>query len=386
MIPYLQAESLAKRYGNLLLFENISFTIGKDQKVALIARNGAGKSSLLDLLAGKEMPDAGVITWTNDISVGYLEQNPQLNPFHTVMEEVFSADNERLRVVKAYELAVSRHDQEQIATVSLQMDHLSAWDMEVEVRQILTRLNIPDWDALVSTLSGGQQKRLGLAKVLIGKPDFLLLDEPTNHLDMAMIEWLENYLSKSRSTLLMVTHDRYFLDRVCDEIIEIDNNEIFRYRGNYSYFLVKREERIQAAQMSAARAQNLLRTEIEWMRRMPQARSHKAKYRIDAFAGLQDKARERQDDQSIDLNIRTARLGKKILEIRDLCHSFGDTLLLNNFTYTFSRYEKVGIIGDNGTEDHLSESDHRPGGSRFRNGRSGEDRPVRILQTGGYHV
>jgi ABC transport system ATP-binding/permease protein len=349
MTPYLQAENLSKRYGDLLLFENISFTINKDQKVALIARNGAGKTSLLDLLAGKDNPDAGLITWTNELSVGYLEQIPQLNPSHSVIEEIFSVNNERLQTIKAFEIAVARQDHEKIAAITHQLEELNAWDTEVEIRQILTQLNIPDWDARVGSLSGGQQKRLGLAKVLIGRPDFLLLDEPTNHLDLAMIEWLEKYLEKSGSTLLMVTHDRYFLDRVCNEIIELDNNEIYRYRGNYSFFLVKREERIQSAQVSTARAQNLLRTELEWMRRMPKARTHKAKYRVDAFEELQEKSRDRLEEKAIDLNFRSARLGKKILEIRNLSKSYGDLRLLADFSYTFSRGEKAGIIGDNGT-------------------------------------
>lgn len=349
MIPYLQAEGLSKRYGDLLLFSNISFTVNKDRKVALIARNGAGKSSLFDLLAGKEIPDSGKITWTNDTTVGYLEQIPILNPAHTVIEEIFSTENERLGVVRDYELAVKHQCQEKIASLSQIMDQMNIWDTEVEIRQILTQLNIPDLEARVGTLSGGQQKKLGLAKVLIGKPDFLLLDEPTNHLDLSMIEWLENYLIKSKSTLLMVTHDRYFLDRICDEIIEMDNSEIYRYLGNYSYFLIKREERIQSSQASAARAQNLLRTEIEWMRRMPQARTHKSRYRIDAFAGLQEKARDRHDDRVMELDIRSARLGKKILEIKNISKSYDNTRLLHNFSYTFSRFEKVGIIGDNGT-------------------------------------
>lgn len=349
MVPYLQAENLAKRYGDLLLFENISFTINRDQKVALIARNGAGKSSLLDLLYGKENPDAGQITWTRDVSAGYLEQIPLLDPSHTVMEEIFSVGGEKLETIRAFELALAVQDQEKITTLTHRLEELNAWDTEVEIRQILTQLQIPDWNARVGTLSGGQQKRLGLAKVLVRKPDFLLLDEPTNHLDLSMIEWLENYLEKSKSTLLMVTHDRYFLDRVCDEIIELENNEIFRYRGGYSYFLVKREERIQSAQAATLKAQNLLRTEIEWMRRMPQARTHKARYRVDAFEGLLEKAKDRPEDKAINLGFRSSRLGKKILEINKLTKRFGDLTILDDFTYTFSRGEKAGIIGDNGT-------------------------------------
>jgi len=349
MIPYLQAEDLTKRYGGLLLFEGISFTIAKDMKVALIARNGAGKSSLFDLLAGKDTPDGGRITWTNDLRIGYLEQSPQLDPSHTVWEEIFTADNEKLQLVREYELALLHHDQEGIARLTGEMEQLGAWDAETEVRQILTQLRIDQLEAQVCELSGGQKKRLGLAKVLISHPDFLLLDEPTNHLDLDMIEWLETYLERSSITLLMVTHDRYFLDRVCDEILELENNEIFRYSGNYSYFLEKREERMESRQAGINRARNLLRTEIEWMRRMPQARSHKAKYRIKAFAGIQEKARQRSDDKAVDLSVGSARLGKKILEIRHLSKSYGDIRLLEDFTYSFSRFEKVGIVGDNGT-------------------------------------
>jgi ATP-binding cassette subfamily F protein uup len=349
MTPYLQAENLMKRYGDLLLFENISFTINKDQKVALIARNGAGKTTLFDLLAGIDSPDAGTITWTRDISFGYLGQNPCLNPDHSVMEEIFSTENERMEILRAYETALLRHDAEKIISLSALMDQLNIWDIEVEIKQILTRLKIPDLETKVRELSGGQQKRLGLAKVLIGKPDFLLLDEPTNHLDLSMIEWLENYLIRSKSTLLMITHDRYFLDRVCDEILEIDNSEVFRYRGNYSYFLEKREERIQAQQSGIARAQNILRKEIEWMRRMPQARSHKARYRIDAFYDLQERAKDRLSDRVANLDVPNARLGKKIMEIHNLSKSYGKQKLIHDFNYTFSKYEKVGIAGDNGT-------------------------------------
>lgn len=349
MIPYLQAENLSKRYGGLLLFEDISFTITKDRKVALIARNGAGKSSLFDLLAGKDTPDGGRITWTNDVRVGYLEQSPRLDPGHTVWEEIFTADSPKLRVVKEYELALVHHNQEELARLTEEMEHLGAWDAETEVKQILTRLKITDLEARVGDLSGGQKKRLGLAKVLISHPDFLLLDEPTNHLDLDMIEWLETYLERSSSTLLMVTHDRYFLDRVCDEILELENNEIFSYTGNYSYFLEKREERMEARQSGINKARNLLRTEIEWMRRMPQARSHKAKYRINAFSGLQEKARAASGEKTVNLHVGAARLGKKIMEIEHLSKGYGDLRLINDFSYTFSRFEKVGIVGDNGT-------------------------------------
>lgn len=349
MIPYLQAEGLSRRYGDLLLFENISFTINKDDKVALIARNGAGKSSLLDVLAGKETPDSGKITRTNDITFGYFEQIPDLNGDHTVLEEIFSTESIKIQTIKLFENAVAHGNQDEIGRLSLKIDQLNAWDVEVEIRQILTQLKIHDLDARVRELSGGQQKRLSLAKVLIGQPDFLILDEPTNHLDLEMIEWLEKYLEKSRSTLLMVTHDRYFLDRVCNEILEMEDNQICRYKGNYSYFLQKREERIQARQASVAKAQNLLRTELEWMRRMPKARTTKARYRIDAFGDLQEKASQKSDDKAITLDVKSSRLGKKILDVSHVYKSYGKVKILDDFTYSFSRYEKVGIIGPNGS-------------------------------------
>lgn len=349
MVPYLQAEGLSRRYGDLLLFENISFTINKDDKVALIARNGAGKSSLLDVLAGKDTPDSGKITRTNDITFGYFEQIPDLNGEHTVLEEIFSSDSLKLQTIKLFENAVAHSNQEEIARLSMKIDQMNAWDVEVEIRQILTQLKIHDLDARVRELSGGQQKRLSLAKILIGQPDFLILDEPTNHLDLEMIEWLERYLERTRSTLLMVTHDRYFLDRVCNEILEMEDNQIYRYKGNYSYFLQKREERIQARQASVAKAQNLLRTELEWMRRMPKARTTKARYRIDAFSDLQEKASQRSADKAVNLDVKSARLGKKILDVSHVYKSYGKVKILEDFTYSFSRYEKVGIIGPNGS-------------------------------------
>jgi ABC transport system ATP-binding/permease protein len=349
MKPYIQAENLSKRYGELMLFENISFTVSEGQKVALIARNGAGKSTLLDILSGKETPDGGQVIVTNNIRIGYFQQIPNLNQEHTVIEEVFNSDNEKLRTVKEFELAVAHNDQKKIAEISELMDKLEAWDAEVEVKQVLTQLKINNFDQKVKHLSGGQQKRLGLAKVLVQSPDFLILDEPTNHLDLEMIEWLEAYLGKTRSTLLMVTHDRYFLDRVCDEIIEMDDNQIYRYQGNYSYFLQKRSERLEMQQASVAKAKNILRTELEWMRRMPKARSHKAKYRVDSFYETEEKANKRINEDNVELNIKSARLGKKIIEIENLSKSFPGVKLIENFTYKFTRYEKAGIIGKNGT-------------------------------------
>ena len=349
MRPLLQGENLSKRFGETLLFENISLTIFEGQKVALIARNGTGKSTLLDILVGKEGADSGKITLTNDISLGYFEQIPDLNPIHTVLEEIFVTENEKVKTVKAFELAVSKNDQHKIAEISAKMDELGAWDFEVEIKQILTQLKITQFEQRVAELSGGQRKRLALAKVLINKPDLLILDEPTNHLDLDMIEWLEEYLDKTKSTLLMVTHDRYFLDRVCNEIIEMEDNQIYRYLGNYSYFLEKRNERIESQQAAVTKAKNLLRTEIEWMRRMPQARSHKAKYRIDAFYDLKEKASQKNYDDAINLNVKSARMGSKIAELENVSKSYPGVNLIESFTYKFSRAEKVGIIGDNGT-------------------------------------
>ena len=349
MKPFLQAENLSKRWGELMLFEDISFTIFEQKKVALIAKNGAGKSTLLDILANKEVAESGKITLSNDVEVGYFEQIPKLNPKHTVIEEIFESDNKKLKTIKAFELAVAKNNEAEIAKISAKMDELNAWDIEVEIKQILTQLKITYLEQVVSELSGGQQKRLALAKILINKPDLLILDEPTNHLDLEMIEWLETYLAKTKSTLLMVTHDRYFLDRVCNEIIEMEDNQIYRYQGNYSYFLEKREQRIEMQQASVTKAKNTLRTEIEWIRRMPKARGTKAKYRVDAFQELKEKAAQKYDDKSVQLNVKSARLGKKIVELENVSKAFPEVNLIEDFSYKFSRLEKVGIVGKNGT-------------------------------------
>lgn len=347
--PLLQAEKLAKRYGDLLLFDNLSFTINQGDKAALIARNGAGKTSLLSILAGLDTPDAGQVIRTNDVAFGYFEQVPKLNPDNTIIEEIFTTQSEKIAAIKAFEEAVASDNHEEVSKLSARLDALEAWDIEVEIRQILTQLKINELNHKVSELSGGQQKRLGLAKVLINQPDVLILDEPTNHLDTDMIEWLEEYLRKSKSTLLMVTHDRYFLDRVCNVIYEIDQSELFRYQGNYTYFLEKREERISAQQAEISKAKNLLRTEIEWIRRMPKARTTKAKYRVDAFDELKERATGRLEDKSVNLATTSSRIGKKILDIVNLSKSYGNLTLLKDFSYSFSRFEKVGIAGKNGT-------------------------------------
>ncbi|WP_372775513.1 ABC-F family ATP-binding cassette domain-containing protein [Mangrovibacterium sp.] len=349
MIPYIQAEQISKRFAESMLFENISFTIFKDQKVALIAKNGAGKTTMMEILAGNDSADNGKITATKGLKIGYLRQNPELNPGLTVLEQALKSDNPAMQVVREFENALKHNDQKAIEHLSVKMDELHAWDFEVKVKQILSQLKIDNFDQLVGQLSGGQQKRLALANVLVNEPDLLMLDEPTNHLDLEMIEWLELYLEKTNCTLFMVTHDRYFLDRVCNEIIEIDQNQVYSYKGNYSYYLEKRQERIEQQQASTEKAQNLLRTELEWMRRMPKARSHKAKYRVDNFYDLKEKAGFRRREDDLELNIASSRMGSKILELEHVSKAYGELKLIEDFTYKFSRFEKVGIVGKNGT-------------------------------------
>ncbi|MGV8139336.1 MAG: ABC-F family ATP-binding cassette domain-containing protein [Mangrovibacterium sp.] len=372
MVPYLQAEQVSKRFAEYMLFKNISFTIFKDQKVALIAKNGAGKSTLMEILAGNDSPDSGKITLTNDIKVGYLKQNPVLDPELTVLEQALKSDNPALQVIRNFEAAVKHNNQAEVSRLTNKMEELHAWDFEVRIKQILGQLKIDQFDQMVGEMSGGQQKRLALANVLVNEPELLLLDEPTNHLDLEMIEWLENYLEKSKCTLFMVTHDRYFLDRVCNEIIEIDEDQVYSYQGNYSYYLEKRRERIEQQRASTEKAKNLLRTEQEWMRRMPQARGHKAKYRIDQYAELKEKAGYRRKDEGIDLGISSARLGSKIVELHHISKAYGDLVLIDDFSYNFSRFEKVGIIGKNGS-----------GKSTFLNVLTGNIQPDKgIVETG----
>ena len=348
MISFLQVENLSKRFGEQLLFENITFGIGKNQKVALIAKNGMGKSTLLRIIAGKDSADTGTVIFRNDISIGILDQDPELDPENYVFEEVFNSENPTLKLIKTYEQAVKDNDTSALEELIPQMDALAAWDYDTQVKQILSELKVDKYSQRIKELSGGQRKRVGLAKILISNPDFLILDEPTNHLDVEMTEWLEEYLEKTNATLLMVTHDRYFLDRVCDKIIEIDDFGLFAYEGNYSYYLEKRNERIEARNASINKAKNLLRTEQEWMRRMPQARGHKAKYRIDNFYKIKEVASQNTTEQQLELDIKGQRLGKKILELEHVNKSYGDFCVLRDFSYKFIRGEKIGIIGKNG--------------------------------------
>ncbi len=345
---YLQVDNLTKSFGDLELFKDISFTVDKDQRVALIARNGAGKTSLLKIIGGKDTADNGQIIFRNDISVGFLEQEPSLNQELTVTDQIFQSSDEVLTAIKNYESACTGDNPDALSAAMHTMDILKAWDYEVKIKQILAQLKITQLNKKVKELSGGQQKRLALASVLITEPDVLIMDEPTNHLDLEMIEWLENYLKSSNSTLILVTHDRYFLDRVCNVILELDNNQIYRYKGNYSYFLEKRDERIQNQTSEIEKARSLFKKELDWINRSPSARTTKAKYRIDSFYETQEKAQQRIGSEEVKIEVSSARLGKKIVDLDRITKKFGDTKIVNNFSYKFMRSEKVGIVGMNG--------------------------------------
>ena len=349
MISYLQADNIARRIGDHLLFENISFNVDKDDKIAIIAVNGAGKSSLLDILAGRENPDGGSLSIKRDLQIAYLQQLPQLNESNRIIDELFCTDSELVRVIREYEKCLLSGTPEMLQVMIQRMDDHKAWDYEVAVKQILFKLKLTDLNAVIGTLSGGQKKRVALAKVLVEDSDLIILDEPTNHLDLDMIEWLEEYLIKSNKTLMMVTHDRYFLDRVCNVILELADNELYRYEGNYEYFLEKKQSREYSAKMNTEKAKSLLKTELEWMRRMPKARRHKAKSRVESFYDIKERAANRSEEKSININVNISRMGSKILEIKHVSKSYGDKVLLKDFTYNFNRFEKAGLIGRNGT-------------------------------------
>ena len=349
MISYLQANKISRRIGDNLLFENIDLNINSGDKVALIAVNGAGKSSMLDIIYGKELPDEGSINLRRGLRMSYLEQSPKLNESNSVLDELFSTDSDLVKVIRDYEKSLFSGNDKLIQEMIVKMDDLKAWDYEVQVKQILFTLKLPDLNALIMNLSGGQKKRVALAKILVTDCDLLILDEPTNHLDLDMIEWLEDYLTRSAKTLLMVTHDRYFLDRVCNVILELSDRELFRYEGNYEYFLEKKQEREDSAKANVEKARNILRTELEWMRRMPKARRHKAKSRIESFYDLKEKAIGRQEEKAININVNISRMGKKILELHNVSKSFDNVTFIRNFSYKFNRFEKVGLVGRNGT-------------------------------------
>lgn len=345
----LQVENLTKSFGDLVLFENISFGLSEGQRVGLIAKNGSGKSTLLNILSGKEGYDSGHISFRRDLRVGYLEQNPYYPEELTVLEACFHHGNPTVELIKEYERCMQTDGHLGLDDILLQMDQAKAWDYEQKIKQILSQLKIRDFGQQVKHLSGGQLKRVALANILIAEPDLLILDEPTNHLDLDMTEWLEGYLQRTNLSLLMVTHDRYFLDRVCAEIIEIDNRTLYQYKGNYSYYLEKRQERMDARTAEVERANNLYRTELEWMRRMPQARGHKARYREEAFYELEKVAKQRFNDRNVKLDVKASYIGSKIFEADHLYKSFGDLKILDDFSYIFARYEKMGIVGNNGT-------------------------------------
>lgn len=346
---YLQAENLSKSFGDLTIFSDISLSLFQYQRTAIIAKNGTGKSTLLNILTGYDTAEKGKVTLRNDIKIGYLAQNPELNEKATILENVFGADDEISSTIRDYEKAIANDDKNLLHHSMEAMDRLNIWEREVKAKQILSKLRLDDIRQPVTKLSGGQRKRVALAATLISEPDILILDEPTNHLDLDMVEWLEEFLTRGQQTILMVTHDRYFLDRVCTDIVEIDNQNVYTYKGNYSYFLDKREERINAFTSEVDKATNTLRRETEWMRRMPQARTTKAKYRIDAYYKLKDVASQRLDTSEVEINVSTSRLGKKIMEVKNLNKSFGEKVILKDFSYTFNRFEKLGIIGENGT-------------------------------------
>ncbi|MDO5587382.1 MAG: ABC-F family ATP-binding cassette domain-containing protein [Bacteroidales bacterium] len=348
MANLLQVENLTKSFGVNSLFDDINFTINEGDKVGLIAKNGTGKSTLLSIIAGDDTPDDGKLIFKNDVTIGYLKQLPQFEPHLSVMDTCLIGDDDQSKAIRQYENALIDGNNEEMTKAIQAMDLASAWDYEERFKQILSQLKIDDFKQRISELSGGQIKRVALAKILISNPQFLILDEPTNHLDIDMIEWLEAYLSRSRMTILMVTHDRYFLDKICSKILELDQKSIYGYDGNYNYYLEKRAERIDAQNAAVEKARNLLRTEIEWMRRQPQARAHKAQYRIDAFYDLKERAQSRNDKGDVELNVKAGYIGKKIFVAHHVSKSFDGKVILNDFNYIFSRYENLGIVGDNG--------------------------------------
>ena len=347
--PYLEVQNLTKRIGERVLFENISFTVGEREHIGIIAKNGTGKSTLLSIIAGKDGYDGGDIIFRRDLKISYLEQTPHYPEDLTVLEACFWHGNEITELIREYEKCMETEGNPELDSILTRMDHLKAWDYEQSAKQILSQLKINDFNQKIGHMSGGQVKRIALANAIITEPDLLILDEPTNHLDLDMIEWLEKYLKRTPMSLLMVTHDRYFLDRVCNSIIEMDDSTIYSYEGNYSYYLEKREERIENTKAAIQKANNLYRTELEWMRRMPQARGHKARYREEAFYELEKAAKQRISEKQVRLGMNATYIGSKIFEAKEVCKAFGNKCILKDFSYNFSRYEKLGIIGNNGT-------------------------------------
>lgn len=348
MASFLQIEDLTKSYGDRILFESITFGVNEGDKIGIIAKNGTGKSTLLKIISGKETADEGKITFRSDLRVGILDQMPEFTADATVLDSCLLDNSQTAKIIAQYEYALTNGDADKINSAISLMDNANAWVYEDKLKQLLTQLKITDLTAKISTLSGGQRKRVALARLILESPDLIILDEPTNHLDIEIIEWLENYLTRSRITLLMVTHDRYFLDRVCNKIIEIDNKQIYTYDGNYDYYLRRRKERIEAMAAELAKVKNTLRREQEWMSRQPQARAGKAKYRIDSFYELKKRSQVDLTERNVNLEVNSSYIGSKIFEAEGISKKFGDKLILDDFTYTFARYEKLGIIGNNG--------------------------------------
>ncbi|TRO63936.1 ABC-F family ATP-binding cassette domain-containing protein [Christiangramia sabulilitoris] len=347
---YLSVENIAKSYGERELFDSISFGINKDQKVGFVAKNGTGKTSLLNILACTDSPDEGQVIYRNDIRVAFLSQEPDLDPELTIEQSIFTSENPTLKVVAQYEKAMQNpEDADALQKAMDAMEANNAWDFETEFKQILFKLNLQDLQAVVKNLSGGQKKRLALARMLLKKPDFIILDEPTNHLDLDMIEWLEEYFRKQDFTIFMVTHDRYFLERVCNEIIELEDGKLYTYKGNYSYYLDKKEERHQLEDTNTGKAQQLYKKELEWMRRQPKARTTKSKSRIEDFHDIKHRASQRRQDHKVQLELNMERLGSKIVELHNISKKLGGKNLIEGFSYNFQKGERLGIIGKNGT-------------------------------------
>lgn len=347
---YVTVENISKSYGEVQLFSNLSFSIHKDQKIAFIAKNGSGKTTILNILAGNDVPDTGQVVLRNNLNISFLSQTHDFKNAKTVEEAIFTSDLPILKVIANYEHALQNPENSQAYQKAFeQMEIHNAWDFEVQYKQILFQLKLDNMQQPISSLSGGQKKRLALAKTLINKPDLLILDEPTNHLDLDMIEWLEQYFAKEQFTLFMVTHDRYFLERVCNEIIELDHGKLYNYKGNYSYYLEHKEARIAQEEVETGKAKQLFKKELNWMRRQPKARTTKSKSRIDDFKIIKSRAQQRRKDHTVQLELNMERLGSKIIELHNINKSYGDKLLINNFNYVFKKGERVGIIGKNGT-------------------------------------
>lgn len=350
-MQFLNVEHLSKSFGDKLLLDNISFTISKGDKIGLVAKNGSGKSTFLRIIAGQEAPEGEVVKvmLNKNVKIGFLWQEPDLNDLDSVLEAVLDMDHPHVTCIKDYRLAQMQNDQEKLSLALQKMDELNAWNMESKVKEVLFKLKVDDLEQLVGSLSGGQQKRLAMAKLILEEPDFIILDEPTNHLDIEMIEWIENYLQRTNVTLFMVTHDRYFLERVCNNMIELDRGQIYSYKGNYSDFLEKRAARIENESVVLAKTKKLFKKELDWIRRQPKARGTKAKSRVEKFEEIKKNASKRLDEEKVEMMIKSSRLGSKILELHRICKSFDEKLIIDDFSYKFKKKERVGIVGQNGT-------------------------------------